>query len=150
VRSIRRDRLGLAVLAAAAVAACGRPAVSVGPPATGWPGMNGAERQAYMRSTVLPRIRELFVSFDPARYESMGCETCHGDGAAEGSFRMPSARLLRLPDSPDGFKRLAAEKPAMCQFMLTRVKPAMAALLGMPERGPDNRDGFGCQHCHKT
>src|SRR5262249_37111361 len=126
-------------------AGCARPAA---PHSAGWAGMNGAERQAYMRATVLPRVKELFTAFDPGRYQGMGCETCHGHGDAGGTFRMPSSKLPRLPDSPEGFNRLAADKPAACQFMLTRVKPAMAALLGMPELGPNTRDGFGCLSCH--
>ena len=46
-----------------------------------WVGMTHAERRDYMQTVVMPKAKELFVAFDPARYEKMSCATCHGDGA---------------------------------------------------------------------
>ena len=69
-------------------------------------------------------------------------------GAADGTFKMPNARLPKLPSTPEGFAKLAAEKPAATEFMMKKVKPTMAALLGMPEFTPENPSGFGCMHCH--
>jgi len=33
-------------------------------------------------------------------------------------------------------------------FMMQKVKPKMAELLGMPEYDEEHPDGFGCQFCH--
>ena len=78
----------------------------------------------------------------------MNCVTCHGDSATEGSFKMPNPKLPKLPSSPDGFKKLAAERPAVMEFMKSEVKPKMAALLGKPEYNPATKSGFGCMECH--
>jgi hypothetical protein len=78
----------------------------------------------------------------------MNCMTCHGDSAADGSFKMPNPRLPKLPATPDGFKKLAADKPAVMEFMKNEVKPKMAMLLGMPEYNPETQSGFGCMACH--
>jgi hypothetical protein len=110
--------------------------------------MTRSERRDYMRTVVMPKAKELFVAYDPARYGKMSCGTCHGDGAEDGTFKMPNPKLPRLPPSPEGFKQLIAAKPAACQFMLVKLKPTMAALLGMPVFDPDTRTGFGCFNCH--
>lgn len=110
--------------------------------------MDFGERKRHMKNVVLPRMKEAFVAFDPVRYGKMTCATCHGDGAADGSFRMPNAALPKLPATPEGFKRLVNEKPTMAQFMLTKVKPMMANLLGLPELTPETKTGFGCMACH--
>jgi len=115
---------------------------------SGWAAMDFGERKRHMKNVVLPRMKELFVAFDAARYSKMTCATCHGEGAADNSYRMPNPALPKLPTSPEGFKRLTTEKPAISQFMLTKVKPAMAKLLGLPEMTPENRTGFGCMACH--
>ena len=140
---------GLALAAAACAGSQVAPAApSPGPPRVAWSAMTADLRGAYMRKVVMPKMKELFVAFDGARYEKMSCTTCHGAGATNGTFKMPNDRLPKLPGSPEEFKRLAADKPAICQLMLTKVKPTMAALLGMPERTADTRSGFGCTNCH--
>ncbi len=110
--------------------------------------MSFTDRRHYMKTVVMPKMKEVFVAFDASRYAKMTCATCHGDGATEGSFRMPNPGLPRLPTTPDGFKKLMSDKPAISQFMLTKVKPAMAKLLGVPEMTPENKTGFGCLSCH--
>jgi len=115
-----------------------------------WADMNKEQRIEYMKSVVVPRMKQAFTAFNPDRYAKMNCMTCHGDSATDGSFKMPNPRLPQLPNSPDGFKKLAAEKPAVLDFMKNEVKPKMAALLGMPEWTPENKSGFGCVECHTT
>jgi hypothetical protein len=110
--------------------------------------MDFGERKRHMKNVVLPRMKDVFVAFDPVRYGNMACVTCHGEGAADGSYRMPNPALPKLPASPEGFKKLLADKPAVTQFMLTKVKPTMAKLLGLPEMTPDTRTGFSCMDCH--
>jgi hypothetical protein len=133
--------------ASASVAPTARPA---GRPELGWAEMGEQDRIDYMKSVVLPRMKQAFVNFSPDRFSKMNCMTCHGDSAADGSFRMPNPRLPKLPATPDGFKKLAADRPAVMEFMKNEVKPKMAALLGMPEYNPETRNGFGCNACHTT
>ena len=118
-------------------------------PPVAWALMTRPERREYMRAVVFPKTKELFAAFDPARYGRMTCVTCHGDGVEDGTFTMPNPKLPRLPSSPEGFKQLIAAKPAACQFMLTRLKPAMAGLLGMQAIDPETPVGFGCGNCHQ-
>jgi hypothetical protein len=120
----------------------------VGPPQTAWDAMNKDQRKAYMKAVVMPKMKDLFVGLDATHYASFNCMTCHGAGAADGSFKMPNPQLPKLPATPEGFKQLAADKPAVAQFMMTKVKPTMASLLGEPEFTPQNPKGFGCFECH--
>ena len=53
-----------------------------------------------------------------------------------------------MPDTPEGFKKLMADKPTMMEFMRKQVKPKMAQLLGEPEYNPETKSGFGCMECH--
>ena len=122
--------------------------VAIQPPLTAWASMNFSDRRHYMKTVVMPKMKEVFTAYDASRYAKMTCTTCHGDGASEGSFRMPNPGLPRLPGTPEGFKKLAADKPGMTQFMLTKVKPTMARLLGVAEMTPENKTGFGCLNCH--
>jgi cytochrome c553 len=115
-----------------------------------WADMVKEQRIDYMKSVVLPRMKQAFTQFSPDRYSKMNCVTCHGDSAADGSFKMPNPRLPVLPNSSDGFKELAADKPAFMDFMKNEVKPKMAAMLGMPEWTPEMKTGFGCGACHTT
>jgi len=127
------------------------PSVAAKPAAShelGWAEMGKQDRIDYMKAVVLPRMKQSFVNFSPDRYSRMNCMTCHGDSAADGSFKMPNPRLPKLPSTPDGFKKLAAEKPAVMDFMKNEVKPRMAALLGKQEYNPETNSGFGCMECH--
>ena len=157
-RFARASGVALAVCLAAAAVSCAETAAS-GPPAAGtaakpaevgWAEMNKDQRIDYMKSVVLPRMKVAFTSFSPDRFSNMNCVTCHGDSAADGSFKMPNPRLPQLPSTSDGFKKLAEEKPAVTEFMKNEVKPKMAALLGMPDWNPETKSGFGCTECHTT
>jgi hypothetical protein len=166
IRSPRRPRImnphvlvagGLLAIAAFAcaetTASAPAPAAATKPAPTAevaWPEMNKDQRIDYMKSVVLPRMRQVFSGFNPDRYSKMNCMTCHGDSAADGSFKMPNPKLPKLPTTPDGFKQLAADKPAVMDFMKNEVKPKMAALLGTPEYNPETKSGFGCMECHTT
>lgn len=114
-----------------------------------WEKMNGAERKKYMKATVLPEMKKLFVGFDK-KYKSMTCLTCHGEKAVENKFKMPNGELPKLPAPTDrqGFMALQQKKPEVVKFMGTQVKPAMANLLNLDEWTPANPKGFGCYGCH--
>ena len=123
----RAHGIGLAGLLAVAVAAvaCAETTASAPAPATApaaapvaaspakeiaWADMNKDQRLEYMKSVVAPRMKQVFVNFSPDRFSKMNCVTCHGDSATDGSFKMPNPKLPKLPSSPDGFKKLAAEQ----------------------------------------
>ena len=115
-----------------------------------WDKMDVNAKKGYMKKTVLPTMKKLFVAFDKKRYGSMGCPTCHGEKASEHKFKMPNAELPKLPQPTDraGFMALQQKKPEAAKFMGTQVKPTIAALLGKPEWQPSNPEGFGCYGCH--
>jgi hypothetical protein len=118
-----------------------------GPPMP-WASMTKDQRKDYMKTTVMPQMKQTFIAFNADRYKAMNCVTCHGDGVADGKFTMPNPKLPKLPASPAGFQKLMSDKPAVMQFMATKVKPQMAHLLGMPEFTPESKSGFGCFQCH--
>ncbi|HXU02034.1 MAG TPA: hypothetical protein VN903_13770 [Polyangia bacterium] len=144
---------------AVAVGACAETAASTPAPAAAgaapakevaWGDMSKDQRIDYMKGVVAPRMKQAFTTFNPDRYAKLNCVTCHGDGATDGSFKMPNPKLPVLPNSPDGFKQLAQERPAVMEFMKNEVKPKMAAMLGEPEWTPETKSGFGCGECHTT
>ncbi|HMF39376.1 MAG TPA: hypothetical protein VKQ32_01720 [Polyangia bacterium] len=124
--------------------AAGKP----GGPEVGWADMVKDQRIEYMKTVVLPGMKQAFTNFSPDRFSKMNCVTCHGDSATDGSFKMPNPNLPKLPTTPDGFKQLAQEKPAVFDFMKSEVKPKMAAFLGVPEWNPETKSGFACMDCH--
>jgi hypothetical protein len=115
-----------------------------------WAKMDVPAKKKYMKTTVMPTMKKLFVAFDKKSYSKMNCETCHGKKAVDNKFKMPSAELPKLPQPTDraGFMALQQKKPEAAKFMGTQVKPTMAALLGKPEWQPTNPEGFGCYQCH--
>ena len=113
-----------------------------------WSAMSRAERKEYMKNVILPKAQEMFTSFDPKQFKHVTCGTCHGDDYQRGTYKMPNADLPMLPASARGFKELRDRSPEIVTFMSTRVKPTMAALLGLPEYGPATPQGFACFNCH--
>jgi hypothetical protein len=148
--------VGTAAAADAPAAAPGKPVIdaTVAPklPARSkidWEKMSENQRKRYMKTTVLPEMKKLFVGFDK-KYKEMSCATCHGEHASEVKFKMPNAELPKLPGPTDrqGFMALNQKKPEAVKFMGTQVKPAIAALLNIDEWSPTNPKGFGCYGCH--
>ena len=115
-----------------------------------WDKMDVNQKKAYMKKTVLPQMKKLFIAYDKKHYAKMNCQTCHGEKAADNKFKMPSAELPKLPHPTDqaAFMALQQKKPDAVKFMGTQVKPTMAKLLGKPEWEPNNPTGFGCYGCH--
>jgi hypothetical protein len=115
-----------------------------------WANMSFDQRKKLMKSAVLPELKKAFQSFDAKKYQKFTCATCHGDGATDGKFKMPNAKLPKLPPPTDraAFAALQAKKPEAVKFMGSVVTPKIAGLLGLPEWSPQNRKGFGCYACH--
>jgi hypothetical protein len=115
-----------------------------------WKKMSHDEKKDYMKTVVLPRMRKEFRAFDSVRFEKIMCKTCHGDGVANESYKMPNARLPKLPNSAEGWQKLSSSKDSVImKFMSNTVKPKMAELLGVTPFDPKtNPKGFGCHNCH--
>ena len=99
--------------------------------------MAPAEKLKFMKEVVAPEMAKTFQAFNAEHYAEFGCTTCHGPGAKDGNFEMPTDSLPKLPDD---MAPLMAEKPDVMKFMAETVKPQMAKLIGESE--------FGCFDCH--
>jgi cytochrome c553 len=117
-----------------------------------WEKMSFSQRKRLMKTAVLPELKQAFQSFDPKKYKTFTCVTCHGDGATDGKFKMPNAKLPKLPAPTDraGFTALQEKKPDLVKFMGTVVAKKVAELVGLPEWSPQNPKGFGCYACHTS
>jgi cytochrome c553 len=149
----------LAVLSIALACAGAASAADTAPVATptdakkvDWANMSFDQRKKLMKSSVLPELKKAFHSFDQKKYQKFTCATCHGDGATDGKFKMPNAKLPKLPPPTDraAFAALQQKKPEAVKFMRTVVTPTVAQLLGLPEWSPQNPKGFGCYACHTS
>jgi hypothetical protein len=112
--------------------------------------MNEEQRADFMKTVVLPQMKELFVAFDP-KFDAMDCKTCHGDGVAAGTFEMPNPKLPVLPGTEEAFGEYVKdpEHARWSQFMIGQVKPKMAELLQVDEFDPATGTGeFSCANCH--
>jgi hypothetical protein len=113
----------------------------------GWEGMNREQRMQYMQETVLPNAKALFVEVAPEKYADFNCKTCHGDNAQEVDFQMPN-QLPPLPTTDTINAAMAANEP-VATFMLEKVTPGMAQMLGREMVSESNPDGFSCFGCHQ-
>lgn len=124
------------------------PLPPVGPNTMGWPTWSHEQKLAYMKQTVLPAEREIFGRFEPLRFARMTCETCHGQGARDGSFKMPNPDLPHIVGGKGGFQELIARQPETVRFMQQAVSAETARLLGYPVFDMEKHVGFSCYQCH--
>jgi hypothetical protein len=120
---------------------------SPAPEAAAWPDMTQEERLAHMRNVVMPAMKEVFLRHDAERFGGFGCTTCHGPGAKDGRFEMPSDVLPPL-DPSGGFAAHKQADPATTAWMMNEVVPKMAEALGVPAHDSQTQEGFGCFGCH--
>jgi hypothetical protein len=106
---------------------------SAGSDSFNWEAMTHQQRMDYMKKTVVPTMKPLFLKFDAKHYANFGCKTCHGKDPKAAKFKMPTADLPKLD-----FAALKAGKQ----------KPTIATLLHQPEYTETNPKGFGCLECH--
>jgi len=152
VRAVKLTIVSMLAVAVA-VAACGssKPAPTPAKPLT-WKQMDATQREKFMTDVVLPRTKELFVAFDP-KYKSMDCKTCHGDGATDGSYKMPNPKIKPLPNTEEAFLAWVskdAEAARYTEFMATKLEPLMGELLQVAVFDPETNTGeFSCSNCHQ-
>ncbi len=104
--------------------------------------MSPPERMKVMKEVVVPQMTEAFQAFSQEEFGKVNCMTCHGPGAKNGEFEMPSKSLPALDEEEMG------AHPEMTKFMSETVVPKMAAILGEEPYNPETHEGFGCFHCH--
>jgi len=141
----------LALILGLFVVACGGADEGEPTKATSYETMSFEERDAFMRTVVLPQMTETFAAFDSKYATSMTCETCHGEGAKDGSYTMPSAGIPPLPGTEEAFLEYNKdpEHARWSQFMMDKVWPQMANLLQVEMYNPTTQEaGFSCSNCH--
>lgn len=104
--------------------------------------MSAPEKMKHMKTVVAPHMAKVFQEASAEEYANFGCVNCHGPGAKNGDFEMPSAALPALN------KEEMDEHPEVTKFMAERVVPEMAKLLGEEPYNPETQEGFGCFDCH--
>lgn len=125
----------------------------IGAPNIPWKDKTRAQRQDYMGIYVLPKMQELFVEWRPDDYggkNDFRCQTCHGENFDKPpvDFEMPRVAFPLKADDPIGAAmKYDAEATA---FMVERVLPTMAELLGEEPYNPDTGEGFSCFRCHPS
>lgn len=140
------------LLTAIVLAGCGGKAKSAEPPTpTVWKDMNHDQQMAYMKDVVMPKAKAAFVAFDPA-YQDMDCETCHGDGVADKTYKLPNPKIRPLPNTETAFMALLgedADAAKITPFMVEQLEPLMGELLGKTVFDPKTMTGeFSCNNCH--
>jgi cytochrome c553 len=124
------------------------PMPPVGSNTMGWTTWSHEQKLAYMKTTVLPAERQIFQSFEPLRFAKMTCETCHGHGARDGTYKMPNPDLPHIDGGMRGFLELKTTQPEVLHFMQKVVGPQTAHLLGYAEFDMAQHIGFSCYQCH--
>ena len=126
----------------------------VGPPDVAWQDMTFAQRKAYMKVAVMPKMKTVFQAFDAKKFKTFTCETCHGKDGAERKYKMPSSDIHPLPNTAEAFMAKMKTEPTwpkFTKFMSEQVEPAMGTLLAVPVFNPAKpvEGAFSCNKCHK-
>jgi cytochrome c553 len=104
------------------------------------------DKAARMKTVVKPQMAKVFQAHDASHYGDFSCATCHGPKMSP----KPKDFLPKLDLTPDGFKKMMADKPDMVKFMHEQVVPAMATAMGDKPYDPATKQGFGCTGCHAS
>jgi cytochrome c551/c552 len=126
-------------------AASATPAANTGAPTMAFSAMTKDQQFQHMKTVIKPTMGKLFAAYDAKEFGDFGCATCHGPNKEDTHKALPKLTL-----SGDGFKKLAAEKPAIMKFMAEVVTPQMATSMGEKPFDPATHQGFGCGGCHQV
>jgi len=126
----------------------------VGPPDVAWKDMTFAQKKAYMKAAVTPKMKTVFQAFDAKKFKTFNCTTCHGEDGPDRKYKMPSNDIHPLPSTPAAFEaKLKSEPdwPRWTKFMSEKVEPTMGTLLNVPVFDPKKpaEGTFSCNACHK-
>ncbi len=102
--------------------------------------MSAPQKMKHMKEVVAPKMAKVFQEL--GGYEDFSCVTCHGPGAKQGKFEMPTDSIPALNQEE------MDEHPEVTKFMMERVTPEMATLLGEEVYNQETHEGFGCFDCH--
>lgn len=142
---------GTAPADTAAPAASGAPAAGAEKPAAanavGWHTMSHEQKMTHMKTVVMPKMTASFQAFNAEQFKDMNCTTCHGPGAKQGKFGMPTDSIVKL-NPADKFAKHMGKTAEITKFMMTKVVPEMAAIQGEAVYDPATQKGFGCFECH--
>ncbi len=97
---------------------------------------------------VLPRMEKLFKEWRPDDYAKFRCQTCHGEKFDKPpvDFHMPRVAFPLKADDPIGGAMKYDEEAT--RFMMEKVLPTMAELLGEKPYDQKTGQGFSCFRCH--
>lgn len=102
------------------------------------------QKAAFMKAHVVPKMAPVFQAANAERYKTFGCATCHGP-----EFKDHPPEFLPALEIKDGKMTALTDKPEMSKFMMEKVVPEMAAIMGMQPYDPETKQGFGCGACHQ-
>ena len=123
----------------------------IGAPNIPWAEKTRAQRQDYMGIYVVDRMAALFREWKPDEYAGVTgfrCQTCHGENFDKPpvDFHMPRVAFPLDPADPIG--SATRYDPEAAKFMVERVMPTMAELLGEKPYDEETKQGFSCFRCH--
>jgi hypothetical protein len=97
---------------------------------------------------VLPRMEKLFKEWRPDDHAGFRCQTCHGEEFDKPpvNFHMPRVAFPLKADDPVGGAMKYDEEAT--RFMVEKVLPTMAELLGEKPYDQKTGEGFSCFRCH--
>jgi cytochrome c551/c552 len=113
-------------------------------PATWSEALTRDQKVAFMKTHVVPKMGPIFQAANAERYKEFGCKTCHGP-----EFKDHPPEFLPALEIKDGKMTAMTEKPEIAKFMMEKVVPEMAAIMGMQPYDPETKTGFGCGACHQ-
>jgi cytochrome c553 len=126
----------------------GEAKVPPGAPDVQWADKTFQQRKEWMGIEVLPKMKASFKAYDETQFKAFGCDTCHGADGKDKNYAMPTDSIYPL-DKNDPVGKAMDYDAKVTQFMVDKVVPEMAAMIGAEPYDPKTGKGtFGCLSCH--